>query len=179
MTPGNWARLLSVVIVSLVAQVALFDNVTVLGAHPDLLILIAAAAGITQGPGRGATVGFIAGVAADLVVNLQFGLSALTFTLIGFAAGLLRPALTSRDSTASQVAACVASALAGTILYAVIGTLAGTHGLIGTATADAVLSVTLGAVVLSYPELAAVRWALSGTRAELGLSIPPGGSAVT
>ncbi|MGA8297214.1 MAG: rod shape-determining protein MreD [Acidimicrobiales bacterium] len=179
MTTANWARLLLVVVVALVAQVAVLDNVTLLGAHPDVMVLIAAAAGIAQGSGRGAIAGFVAGVAADLVVTMPFGLSALTFTLIGFGTGLLRPTLVARDVDSPQVAACIGAAAVATILYAIIGTIAGKHGLIGAATAEAVLSVTLGAVVLSYPVLRITRWAFSGTRTEIGLSVPPGGSAMS
>jgi rod shape-determining protein MreD len=176
---SHWARLLGVTIVALVVQVAILDNITVLGAHPDILVLLAAGAGMAQGPGRGAIVGFVAGVAADLVVSLPFGISALTFTLVGFSTGLVRPTLASRDVEGPQAAVCIGAAAAGTILYAIIGSLAGTHGLIGVATAEAVLSVTLGAVILAYPVLRVMRWVFTGTRAEAGISMPRGGSAVT
>jgi rod shape-determining protein MreD len=178
-TASHWARLLLVVVLALVVQVAILDNITLLGAHPDVMVLLAAAAGIAQGPGRGAIAGFVAGIAADLVLSSHFGLSALTFTLVGFSTGLVRPTLAARDSDTSQAVACIGAAAAGTILFAIIGTIAGTHGLIGAATAEAVLSVTLGAVVLCYPSLRLMRWAFSGTRAELGVSVPPGGSAVS
>lgn len=179
MTASHWVRLLGVVVVALVVQVTILDKITLLGAHPDALVLLAAAAGMAQGPGRGAIAGFIVGVAADLVVSLPFGLSALTFTLVGFGTGLLRPTLVARDVDGPQVVACIGGAAAGTILYAIIGTIAGTHGLIGVATAEALLSVTLGAVVLAYPALSLMRWVFTGTRAELGVSVPPGGSAVS
>jgi rod shape-determining protein MreD len=178
-TGVNWARLLLVTLVALVVQVSVLNNVTLLGAHPDVMVLLAAAAGLAESPGRGAIAGFVVGVAADLVVNMPFGLSCLTFTLLGFGTGLLRPALLARDVDGAQVFACVGAAAAGTIVYAVIGTIAGKHGLIGAATAEAVLAVTLGSVVLSYPALAVMRWVFSGTRVELGLSVPPGGSAVS
>lgn len=179
MNASHWARLLLVIVVALVVQAAVLDDITLLGAHPDVLVLLAAAAGMARGPGRGAIGGFIAGIAADLVLNTHFGLSALTFTLVGFGTGLVRPTLAARDSDASQVVACIGAAAAGTILYAIIGTISGTHGLVGAATAEAVLSVTLGAVVLAYPALRLMRWAFSGTRVELGVSVPPGGSAVS
>ena len=85
----NWSRLAAVIVFGLVIQVALLNQIVVWGAHPDLLVLFPVAAGLVQGPQRGAIVGFIAGLAADLVVQLPFGLSPLTFVLAGFAAGLL------------------------------------------------------------------------------------------
>ncbi len=179
MTTANWARLIAVVVAGVIVQVGVLDNITLLGAHPDVLVLIAAAAGMAQGSGRGAIGGFVAGVAADLVVNLHFGLSALSFTLVGFGTGLIRPTLVARDVDGPQVAAVIGGAAAGTILYAIIGDISGTHGLIGVATAEALLAVTLGAVILAYPTLRLMRWVFSGSRAELGVTMPIGGSAVT
>ncbi len=88
MSGANWARLALVVAAGLILQVSVLDQITVLGAHPDVMILIAAAAGMAAGPQRGAIAGFVAGLAADLVINLPYGLSALTFVLLGFGTGL-------------------------------------------------------------------------------------------
>ena len=129
------------------------------------------------GPERGAIAGFVAGLAADLVVNLPYGLSPLTFVLVGFATGLLRNTILARGIDGAQVVSCVGAAAAGTILYALLGAVAGQHGLLGVETAEALLAVSLGAIVLSYPALVASRWAFAGTRRTLGMPIPHGGSA--
>ena len=177
MSAANWARLVLVCLVGLVVQVGVLDGITVLGAHADLMVLIAAGAGMASGPERGMIAGFVAGLFADLVVNLPFGLSPLTFVLVGFAAGLVRETVVARDIGGAQVAACIAAAAAGTILYAIIGAIAGQPGMLGVATADALVSVTLGAVILAYPALVAARWAFAGTREPTGLMVPRGGSA--
>jgi len=48
------------------------------------------AAGLTSGPDRGALAGFAIGVVADLVVVSPFGLTALAYTVVGWAVGSLR-----------------------------------------------------------------------------------------
>jgi rod shape-determining protein MreD len=67
--------------VSVVADLPLFEAVG------DLVLLTAIAAGSIGGPDRGATVGFVAGVSYDLLLDTPFGLSALTCVAAGYAAG--------------------------------------------------------------------------------------------
>ncbi len=178
MTATNWVRLILVVAVGLVFQVAVLDDITVFGAHPDVMVLIAACAGMAAGPQRGAIAGFTAGLAADLVVNLPYGFSPLTFVLVGFGTGLLRANLAAREVESTQAAACVAASAAGTLLYALLGGLTGRSGMLGLVTVYAVVVVTLGAVILSWPVLRSLRWVFAGTRARVGLAVPRGGSAV-
>ncbi|HXZ83571.1 MAG TPA: rod shape-determining protein MreD [Acidimicrobiales bacterium] len=178
MTASGWLRLVAVVVVGLVFQVAVLDDITVFGAHPDVMILIAACAGMAAGSQRGAIAGFLAGLAADLVVNLPYGLSSLTFVLVGFGTGLLQANIAARDVESTQAAVCVAASAAGTLLYALLGALTGRSGLLGLGTVYAVVVVTLGAIVLSWPALRCLRWVFAGSRARLGLVVPRGGSAV-
>jgi rod shape-determining protein MreD len=177
-TASSWVRLVFVVAVGLVFQVAVLDDVTVFGAHPDVMILVAACAGMAAGPQRGAIAGFTAGLAADLVVNLPYGLSPLTFVLVGFGTGLLRANLAARDVESTEAATCVAAAAAGTLFYALLGALTGRSGMLGFVTVYALVVVTLGAVVLSWPVLRSLRWVFAGSQDRLGLAVPRGGSAV-
>jgi rod shape-determining protein MreD len=178
-TATNWARLVPLVLVGLVFQVAVLNDVTLFGAHPDVMILLAAGAGMAAGPQRGAVAGFVAGLAADLVVNLPYGLSPLTFVLVGFGTGMLRANLASREVGSTQVAACVAAAALGTLGYALLGAITGRSGMLGLVTVYAVLVVALGALVLSWPLLRGMRWVFAGSRARYGLAVPRGGSALS
>jgi rod shape-determining protein MreD len=178
-TTANWARLVLVVVVGLVFQVAVLDDITVFGAHPDVMVLIAACAGMAAGPQRGAIAGFTAGLATDLVVNLPFGFSLLTFVLVGFGTGLLRTNLAARDAESTQAAACVAASAIGTLLYALLGALTGRAGMLGLVTVYAAVVVTLGAIVLSWPVLRSLGWVFAGSRARVGLAVPRGGSAAS
>ncbi len=179
MTLGFWARLVPVALLAFVLQAVLLDQIEVLGAHPDLLVVLAAGAGVVFGAARGCVIAFAVGLLADLLVQLPFGLSSLTFCLLAFGVGLL-PSLGSVDGSRSVgLAVCVVAAAVGTVLYAVIGAIVGQRGMFGPATEDAVLVVTVGAVVLCLPALAALRWAARGLAAPAPTLIPPGGSALS
>ena len=176
MTLSAWTRFLALGLAGLVLQVGVLDQIVVGGTHADALVLLAGAAGVVLGPGQGATVGFVLGLFADAVVELPFGLSALTFVLVAFVAGLAAGATAGRDRPSADAALCVVAAAAGTLLYALLGALLGQPDMLGSHTAIALLVVTLGAVILGFPALAATRWAAGSGRGPA--SVPSGGSAL-
>ena len=61
----------------------------VAGAIGDLVLVVVVAAGITGGADRGATYGFVAGLLFDLLVDTPFGLTALTYALVGYGVGVV------------------------------------------------------------------------------------------
>lgn len=73
----------------LLLQVSVMADLPLAGAVADLMMLMALAAGSVGGADRGAAFGFAAGVTYDLLLDTPFGLSALTYVLAGYAAGLL------------------------------------------------------------------------------------------
>jgi len=179
MTLLSWARLATVAVVALIVQVAVLDQVVVLGAHPDLMIVLVGAAGAVGSPSRGAMIGFVLGLVADLVLPTPYGLSSLTFVLIGFTAGLVHTLPGDREGRSVQCVTSIAAAAAGTLLYAVIGALVGQSGFLGRNLADALLVVTAGAIVMAFPAVAAMHWTLKDAdRAASGHAIPAGGSAL-
>ena len=178
MTATSWARIVLVLLAALVLQVAVVDQIVVLGAHADVMVLLAGAAGLVAGPQRGAVIGFVVGLVADLVVTTPFGLSSLTYVFVGFGFGLLRLTSAARETRTVQVAACIVAGATGTLLYAFLGALVGQSGMLGRTGLDAVVVVTLGSLVLAWPALAALRWAFRGAdRAVGGFGMPSGGSA--
>ncbi len=179
MTLGFWARLVPVALLAFLFQAVLLDQIVVLGAHPDVMVVLAAGAGAVFGPGRGAVIGFLVGLLADLLVVLPFGLSPLTFSLLAFGVGLL-PSLGSVDGSRSlELAVCVVAAPIGTVLYAVVAGLVGQRGMFGPQLENALLVVTVGAVVVGLPALAALRFTARGLAAPSPAIIPPGGSALS
>jgi rod shape-determining protein MreD len=177
MSASSWSRLAFLLLVGLVAQVALMDQIVILGAHPDLLVCFPAAAGLVGGPDRGATVGFASGIVADLVVRLPFGLSALCFTLLGFAVGLVLSIPGGRDLHGVRIATVGAACALGTISYALLGAVVHQPGMLGSALAPAVLISTTAGLVFAAPMLVALSWAL-GQSSRSG-AIPSGGSALS
>lgn len=124
------ARLLVVLVGVLVVQLTFGAEVQLDRVHPDLMLLVAIAAGLVGGEERGALVGFFAGLTADLFLQLPFGLSALTFTLVGYACGMLRESLMQASGWLMVAAAIVASA-GGEVLYAVTGAIVGQPHMLG------------------------------------------------
>ena len=151
----RWALILSV---ALILQVGLFTDLRIGGVHPDLLLLLAVCAGLEGGPGRGAGVGFAAGLLMDLFLPGRFGVTALASALTGYGAGVAGDTVV-RPARWISVGLVVVISAAGTLLYAAIGQLLGQHSL-----SDPRLGVIVGIVaatngLLALPALAVCRWA--------------------
>ena len=177
MSPAAWGRTLLVILIALVLQVGVIDQLVVLGAHADLFPILAVGAGLLAGPQRGAAIGFVTGLVADLVVTTPYGLSPLCFTIVAFGMGLVRSIPQGRDAPSADVAACVVGTALATLLFAIVGAAVRQPGMLGITALDAVLVTAIGAIVLSWPVLFTLRWALRDSRATSAYSIGAGGSA--
>ncbi len=165
-----------VVVVAQVLQVTLVDAVQLRGAHADLLLLVAVAAGYVAGPDRGASVGFAVGLVADLFLPTTFGLSALVDCLLGFSAGLATASLV-RSPWWPAPLVLGAGAAAGTVGYAVLSGILGTPHVVHAYLVQAVIMTAVGGVVLAPVVVAAVRWAVPEPGATPASTIGSGGSA--
>ena len=90
----------------------------------DLLLLVAIAGGMAAGPVRGATVGFIAGLALDFVLLTPFGLTALAYLGVGYVVGTVHDGVLRSAPWIPVVVTFVAS-LAAIIAYVILGQLVG------------------------------------------------------
>jgi rod shape-determining protein MreD len=113
-----------VLVVALVLQVSVLADLRMAGAIGDLLLVVVVAAGITGGADRGAAWGFAAGLLYDLVLDTPFGLTALTYTLIGVAVGAAATAI-GRTGGWWPVLLAAAAGLAQAMLYTVSGNVVG------------------------------------------------------
>lgn len=117
-------RVAFVLFIGLTLHLSLFATAQIGQVGPDVLLLIAVGAGIAAGPERGAVVGFVAGVVADLFLHTPLGLSALAFSLVGFAVGTLQSSVIRSAWWIPPATAWLGSA-AGILLYALLGALIG------------------------------------------------------
>jgi len=156
-------RVALVLLGALVAQQAVLSQVRVAGVGPDLLLLVAVAAGVAGGPEAGAVVGFAAGVAADLLIQAPFGLSSLAFGLVGYGVGTLQAGVI-RLAWWIPPATALAASAAGVLLYGLLGGLLGQAGMLRSELAG--LAGVVGLLNAPLVPLAtrAVRWALAGGR---------------
>ena len=151
-------RWLLVVVTAYLVQVAFLGDIQLLGVHPDIMLLVAVAAGLCGGPARGAGIGFLAGLLVDLVMPGRIGTTALAFSLVGFASGLIGESVI-RSAKVILVGLVVAGSAAGVILYAAIAHLLGQSSL-----SDPRLGLIVGIVaafngLLCLPVMALGQWA--------------------
>ena len=72
---------------AIVVQRTAVGQATIDGVHPDFVLLMVAAIGVTRGRETGALTGFFAGLVVDSFVTTPFGLSALVYAVAGYLAG--------------------------------------------------------------------------------------------
>jgi rod shape-determining protein MreD len=154
-----------VVVVTLVVQETLVLDLTVHGVHPDVMVLLPVATGIVAGPEEGAVMGFVAGIAADLLLPTPFGLSALVGCLVGFGVGAVTGAITREVWWLPAVVALGASAI-WVMLYAVLGAVLGQGQFVQVDLVAVVLVVAVVNAVLVAPAVRVMTWVLSSPSGE-------------
>ncbi|HEX2043600.1 MAG TPA: rod shape-determining protein MreD [Acidimicrobiales bacterium] len=159
-----------VVVTVLVLHLAVLSRLRVFGVTPDVMLLLAVAAGLRGGPSAGAAMGFTSGMAVDLFLDTPLGLSALVFTLVGFAMGTVGTGILRAAWWIPVVAAFVASA-AGEAFFAVAGYLVGQTEMVTARLALIAPVVGVLNAVLAPPVVRMAGWALvrsPGPRAFVG-----------
>lgn len=149
-------RLTLVAISAFVVQHCLLPGLQIHGARADLMLLVVVVTALEVGPRRGALCGFAVGLVVDLFVTTPFGLSALTFTLVGYAVGLAKGVLAGAEGPSITIGVAAAASAAATILYALLLAIMGgsTVGLVWI-----VLTVALVNAIFALPMARLVRWA--------------------
>jgi rod shape-determining protein MreD len=162
------ARLATVLLMAAVLQYSVLSTIRVGGVAPDLLLVMAIAAGVVAGDERGAVTGFASGVAMDLIMpGRPFGLSVLTFTLVGFLVGRYQHAASNRSTPAVVLTAGLATVLAVGGYVSLARVLGGVDLLDGRFLIVAVVSA-MWSMALVLPVSAVIRWAW---RQPLGSSV--------
>lgn len=159
----SWARLAVVIFVALVLQVCLLARFSYDGARVDVMVLLAICAGFVAGPERGATVGFAAGLSFDVVLATPLGLSALVYTVVGFAVGSASGSVMRSAWWIAPLVAAVASA-AAMIFYAVVAEVLGQGSFDGPPLLSIVVVVCAVNALAAPVAIRAVRWTLGGVQ---------------
>jgi rod shape-determining protein MreD len=152
-------RALLLVVVTLLVQETIVLDLTVRGVHPDIMILLPVAAGIVAGPEEGALMGFVAGMAADLLLPTPFGLTALVGCLVGFAVGATTGSIT-REVWWFPAVVALAASVAWVMLYAVLGAVLGQGQFVQVDLVAVVLVVAVVNAILAAPAVRVTAWAL-------------------
>ncbi|MDY7106468.1 MAG: rod shape-determining protein MreD [Actinomycetota bacterium] len=152
-------RLSLLVLVVVVVQVGIVSDVLVLGVRPDLVLLLAAAAGIAGGASVGAIVGFGGGLLLDSFLQTPFGLTALTCAIVGYAIASIEVPFAASAWWIPMLGVAGASA-AGVLLFLATGLMMGQAQLASGPILAMVVVVAVVNGALSLPAIRLVRWLL-------------------
>lgn len=152
-------RLPPLLLVALLVHVAVLPQLRVAGVAADVLLLVGIAAGLVAGPDRGAAVGFVAGLLADLFLQTPFGLSALASCLAGWTAGSFSISVLSATRW-MQLAVVALTSAGGVLAFSGVGALLGEGHLLSGRLGVVALVVGLLNALLAPLFLRAARWAM-------------------
>lgn len=122
-----WKRALLLTLLTitgLVIETSVLGEATLGGTKPQLLLLMTVALAMGEGPALGAGFGFTAGLATDLLTGLPAGLTAITYTIVGYAVGAIR-AQVQTPTAWLPVAMEFTATFGGVLLYGAIALLLG------------------------------------------------------
>jgi rod shape-determining protein MreD len=156
---------------SLLLETTVFWRMRIFGVMPDFMLLIAVAGGITAGPTRGAAIGFTSGMLIDLFLPSPLGLSALVFTLVGYAVGVANTGVL-RSAWYIPVLTAGLGSAGGVVLYALAGSVLGERMIDGHL-ATIALVVGVCNAVLAPVGVRFVDWSLGSLKDTR--SVPVGG----
>jgi rod shape-determining protein MreD len=156
-----WLRVPLVTIVALAIQLSFFSDMRPFDAVADIILLLVLASGMVAGPRDGAVCGFGMGVAYDLMLRTPFGLSALTYALVGYGAGYLQAMVSAAPFWLAMLLMGAASAVS-VAAYAVIGTIFGLKDAVNVHLLTVIGVVAVVNLLLALPGLWVQRWALLG-----------------
>lgn len=128
------------VLTAAAVQTAVLPFVAVAGFRPDLLLLLSIAFAVHDGPEAGVRIGFVAGLATDLLLQTSaLGVAALTYAVVGYLVGIARPYFATNSMTAPLLLAFAGSTVGSLVL-----------GLLSSFLGDAVLDVELVVTVALF-----------------------------
>lgn len=150
------ARLSLVVVVLLTVQTTWLADLRPFGETGDLMLLLAIAAGMAAGPQRGAAVGFIAGIAMDLVLLTPFGLSSLTYLAVGYVVGTVHDGVL-RSAPWIPVLVTFLGSVVGVVFFVVLGQLVGQQFRVPNLPRIVLVTAVLN-TLLAFPAVFVARW---------------------
>jgi rod shape-determining protein MreD len=156
LTPPIVARLALLILVATILQVSFFGRLSILGATPDVLPVIAVSLGLLGGAVVGAVSGFAIGLFVDLLLFATLGASSLVLLTVGYLGGRFREQF---DLTSSFTAPLVAGLLTllAAAMYAAIQLMLGVEAPVSLLVVREILIKGLLGFLLALPVYPLVR----------------------
>lgn len=152
-------RLALLILAVVVLQTTLFSaGLRVFGVMPDLGLVLTGAVAFYLGPERGAAFGFPTGLAVDLFLSTPLGVSALTFSLVGYGVGVVQGGLVRSSRWVAPVTGALGG-LAGGVLFVAIAALVGHDQLLALGSVRVILIASLYDALVAFAAFPIARWA--------------------
>jgi len=142
-TPPILARLVLVVILAVIMQLAFFSQIPLLGSVANLVPVVIVALGLLGGAVTGAVAGFAAGLLIDVMIGGTLGVASLSLLSAGYLAGRWREGY---DIVSSLVPPLLTGALCG-VAAATYGVLQLTLGIDAQVSALAIREIVVQALL--------------------------------
>jgi rod shape-determining protein MreD len=152
-------RLGLLILALVVLQTTVFaSGLRVFGVMPDLGLVLTVAVACSLGAERGAVFGFVTGLAVDLFLSTPLGLSALTFALVGYGAGIVQGGLLRSSRWTPPIMGALAGS-AGGVLFVGVAAVAGREELLSLTSVRVILVASIYDAVLAFVVFPIARWA--------------------
>lgn len=159
-----YVRLFLVALFFLALQTTLLNEMRPFDVSLEIMILLAASAGLARGSEVGAIAGFMIGLMYDMVLTTPLGLGAAVFAIVGYLAGFVHSFVHEPTWWSRVLLGAVASGL-GMILMAGAIALVGTDGIFTTKVLTIALVVGAFNALFSLPTERLCRWAMAKEKA--------------
>ncbi|MBE0446890.1 MAG: rod shape-determining protein MreD [Actinobacteria bacterium] len=109
-----WLKIIQsflVILGAFIFQAAVVPHISIAGAKPDVILIIAALYGFMYGPSAGSLAGFTGGLLGDLLIGSHVGLDLLSKSIVGFFAGLVQRTIFIENILLPMLAIFVATGL--------------------------------------------------------------------
>jgi rod shape-determining protein MreD len=144
------------VIATVVLQLAVMTQITVLDADADLFPLVTLSLALLAGPIAGATVGFLLGLVADMALLQTLGVTSLLLIAVGYLGGRYRELRDASHKLVPVIGAAIAT-LAYAIAFSLVQFLLGVESPVSPLVIREILVGALLNALIAMPVFAAVR----------------------
>lgn len=156
LTPGAVVRVGVLVIATVVLQLAVMTQITVLDADADLFPLVTLSLALLAGPIAGATGGFLLGLVADMALLQTLGVTSLLLISVGYLGGRYRELRDASHKLVPVIGAAIAT-LAYAIAFSLVQFLLGVESPVSPLVIREILVGALLNALIAMPVFAAVR----------------------
>lgn len=154
----RWIRYFLLVVSLVVLQTALFPSLRIFGAVPDLLLVATVAVAYERGAETGAVFGFVAGIAIDCFLSSPMGVSALAFSLTGYAVGVFQSGLVRASRWMAPILGGIGG-LVGGFLWICIASIAGQDDLFTPTSFRILVTAAVYDALVAFVVFPFARWA--------------------